>query len=62
MITPLKKLGELGSEPVHKCVLSSKTGVRVKDDIETCYFHEGFTKKSSTKTCKKHHQMISYKF
>ena len=45
-ITPLTKLGELGSELVHNCVLKSKTGVQVKDDIKTRCFHEGFTKKS----------------
>ena len=48
MITPLKKLGELGSELVHNCVINSKTGVQVKDDIETCYFYEGSTKKSTS--------------
>ena len=54
-ITPLTKLGELGPELVYNCVLKSKTVVQVKDDIKTCYFHEGFTKKvqiMSSKSCK----------
>ena len=44
-LTPLTKLGELGSELVYNCVLMSKTEVQVKDEIKTCYFHGGFTKK-----------------
>ena len=43
-VTPLTKLGELGSLLVFICVLKSKTEVQVKDDIKTCYFHECFTK------------------
>ena len=45
-VTPLTKLGELGSELVYDCVLKSKTGVQVKDDIKICYFLEDSTKKS----------------
>ena len=44
-ITPLTKLGELESELIHNCALMSKTEVQVKDEIKTCQFHEGFTKK-----------------
>ena len=54
-ITPLTKLGELGSELVYNCVLMSKTEVQVKDKIKTCHFHDGFTKKvqvMSIKSCK----------
>ena len=47
MTTPLKKLGEMGSELVHNCVINSKTGVQVKDDVKTCYFHEDCAKKSN---------------
>ena len=55
IITPLTKLGELGSELVCYCILKSKTGVQVKDKIEICYFHKGSTKQvqiMSTKTYK----------
>ena len=54
-VTPLTKLGELGSELVYNCVLMSKTEVQVKDKIKTCHFHGGFTKKvqvMSIKSCK----------
>ena len=44
IITPLTKLGELGSELVHNCVLKSKTGVQVNDNFKTCYPHESSTK------------------
>ena len=50
-LTPLTKLGELGSE----LVLMSKTEVQVKDEIKTCHFHDGLTKKvqvMSIKSCK----------
>ena len=55
ILTPLTKLGELGSELVYNCVLMSKTEVQVKDEIKTCHFHGGFTKKvqvMSIKSCK----------
>ena len=54
-LTPLTKLGELGSWQVYNCVLKSKPRVQVKDNIKTCYFHEGSTKRfqiMSTKSCK----------
>ena len=54
-VTPLTKLGELGLELVYNCVLMSKTEVQVKDEIKTCHFHRGFTKKIpvlSIKSCK----------
>ena len=44
-LTPLTKLGELGSKLVHYCFLKPKTGVQVKANINTCYFHEGSTKR-----------------
>ena len=44
-VTPLTKLGELGSELVCNCISKSKTGVQVNDNIKTCYSHEGSTKK-----------------
>ena len=44
-VTPLTKLGELGSELVHNCVLMSKTGIQVCDHFKTCYSCEDSTKK-----------------
>ena len=42
-LTPLTKLGELGSELVYNYVFKSKTGTQVMDHIKTCYIHEGST-------------------
>ena len=48
VLTPLTKLGELGSELVHNCFLKSKTGVQVKDNDKSRYFQVGSTKKVPT--------------
>ena len=45
-ITPITKLGELGSELVFNCILMLKTGVHIKDTIKTCCFPEGSRKKN----------------
>ena len=53
-LTPLTKLGELGSEQVYNCTLKSKAGVQVNDNVKSCYFNEGSTKKVQimlTKSC-----------
>ena len=47
LLTPLTKLGELGSELVYNCIFKSKTGVQVRDNVKICYFHEGSAKKVS---------------
>ena len=46
VLTPLTKLGELGSGQAYDCVLRSKAGDFINDNIETWYFHKGSTKKS----------------
>ena len=43
ILTPLTKLGELGSELFYNCASKSKTGVQVKGNVKTCYFHKGST-------------------
>ena len=46
LITSLTKLGELGSELVHNCVLQSKTGIQVNSNFKKMLFHQGSTKKN----------------
>ena len=46
-LTPLTKLGELGSELVHDCVLKAKTGVQVNGNFKTCHSHGSSIKKTS---------------
>ena len=47
-ITPLTKLGELGSDLVHNCVLKSKTEVQVNSNFKSCYSDKGSTKKKTS--------------
>ena len=40
LVTPLTKFGELRSKLACYCILKSKTGVQVKDNIEIYFFYK----------------------